>query len=202
MSRRLIELIIAVVILGFAVLFGVNYCRGRTERNDAKAEQKTKDALADAHTQKDSAALQTPGVAKADSNLTHQIVKYGDWDAGYGTVKYTDRRVPVVRWLHDTVGFDSSAWVPKPAYVALAADYDSLRTAAVAYRDSSRALLIRYPRIILAQDTAIKYLQFRVDHPRPRRRWGIGGTAGYGVVHSGGAFPSGPGGVVGFTFSF
>lgn len=54
---------------------------------------------------------------------------------------------------------------------------------------------------IAAQGRQIVAMQVVIDTPKPRRRFGIGGSCGYGIV-VGGTVASGPGCTAGLSFSF
>jgi hypothetical protein len=55
---------------------------------------------------------------------------------------------------------------------------------------------------IAAQARQITALNVVVRTPKPRRRWGVGGACGYGLVAGGGRVSSGPGCVGGLSFAF
>jgi hypothetical protein len=183
---------IAFAALAFVViLVSVRNCRDNaTRETDAVATSKVDAGTAAAEAERDTIGRLTPGAQRADSDLSSVL----------------DRPrppAPVVRVLVDTVAgaIDSSRWVPLSVHVADSLRYDSLSVAARAYRDSSRALLVRYPRLVAAQDSVIKYQRVLLDHPRPRRRWGLGCAGGYGAASTGGTVRVGPALACGLSYS-
>jgi hypothetical protein len=187
MTKTAISIVLAVLLL---VGGWIGYERWQDHRRAQRtaAETALEGATANVEASKDSVKVHEPGVAHADSNLTHATTQ--------------PTRVTVIRWIHDTVGTDSSAFVPRASYDTLWTEFADLRTAAIAYRDSSRALLIRYPRLVSEQDSVIKYQRIIINTPKPRRNWGLGISGGYGATSSGGKIVTGPSVNVGISYSF
>jgi hypothetical protein len=191
MTQRGRELLAGTLLVAVTFLAVKNCWDNRTRETDAVATSKVDAGTATAEAERDTIGATLPGVQRADSGLSAVL----------------DRPrppAPVVRVLVDTVAgaIDSSRWVPLSVHVRDSVRYDSLSVAARAYRDSSRALLVRYPRLIAAQDSVIKYQRVLLDHPRPRRRWGLGCSGGYGAAATtGGTVRVGPALACGLSYS-
>ena len=175
--RAIVQLVLAIALVAGA---WIGYEKWQDHRRENRAVVE-----AHADTTKKQIDQTIPHEAKVDTVLT-TIIKQGKPPA------------PTVVYLHDTVPGsqrDSTAYVPKVAYDTLAARFDRLAQASLAFRDTSRTLIDK----LIAYGADEKYL---ATHPKPRRNLGLGFSAGYGAVLTGGAIKTGPSVNVGVSYSF
>lgn len=190
MIRSAIALVGAIALVLGGVL---GYERWQDHRRAQRTATEVRTAVhaAAAAVAQDGVTRAAPGVAAADTGLTRIL-------------SHPRALAPPVVYVHDTVpgSIDSAAYVPAAALWASQAAYDSLARAATAYRDSTRAQLLRYPRLVAEQDSVIRYQRRQIDMPAPRRNWGIGVSAGYGPACVAGTCGLGPSVHVGISYSF
>lgn len=173
------------IVLAVILLIGgwIGYERYQDYRREQRSadQARLEDAQRAVVTAKDDVREKTPGVVRADSTLT-------------GILR---RPRPRIVYVTDTVAgvIDSAAFVPKVAY-------DSLHSAATAYRDSTRALLVRYPKLVASMDSVIHYQARIIANPKPRRNLGCGPSLGYGATLSGQRIVTGPSVLIGCSYTF
>lgn len=173
------------LVLAVIVLLGawIGYERWQDYKREKRSadQARLEDAKADVVTAKDSVRVAVPGVVRADSALTRVL----------------RRSAPRVIYVTDTIQgvIDSSAFVPKVSY-------DSVVTAATNYRDTTRALLVRYPKLVAAQDSVIRYQARIIANPKPRRNLTCGVFAGYGATAGNGPVRTGPAALIGCGYGF
>lgn len=117
---------------------------------------------------------------------------------------------PRIRVIVDTVRDSTGALVP--VEWVRRADYDTLRTACLAFRNACEekqradsVLLVAERRLTLAERMRADSLALTIrEFPIPREpsRWSLGCGLGYGAVVSAGEVRAGPGGTCGLTLNF
>jgi hypothetical protein len=192
MTRTIVG-IVAAVLLIVAAWLGYERWQDHVRAERTAAEVKIEEHAGAAAALGDSVRTGAPGVAGADSTLTGILER---------PARPPRPRVDTL-WLRDTVpgAPDSAAYVPAAALEASQAAYDALAVAARAYRDSTRAQLLRYPRLVAELDSVVRYQRVLIEHPAPRRNWGLGISCGEGVVYVDHRVTTGPSCHVGLSYS-
>lgn len=190
MTRTALGLILGVLLL-VGGWFGYEKYREHQRTKHDAALGKVEVFSGEVAVTKDSVRIHEPGVARADSNLTHVLTR----PALPKPTIHTGGQIKT-----DTAVKDTTQYVTLASYNRLEQRRDSTAKEAEAYRDTTRLQLLRYPRLVAFQDSVTKYQRVALNTPKPSRRWGLGIGPGYGFALVKGRVVQAPTGTVTLSY--
>lgn len=208
-TPRMIAYSLAALVVAAFVLVGVTYCRGKQSEDRAKAEQRVDTWKPIAEDMRRRAVLAEAERDSANAALARELARpVAPIPTGS---RVGDRTTPAASSLSTTVTADSMRRLLAEEQRAHDATRGVLATTR-ARLDTTRALADRFRleverthALVLAEraarDSLTDALTTLANTPKPRRRWGLGCSGGYGAVLAAGAVRVGPAIGCGVTFS-